>query len=416
MRAWLLAAGFAGIAAMLAGHHAAWATDAASTNAPRQILVMLHLPPPHYRPGIRYDNYEHAPGRAARRREAERLAHAYGLALESDWPMPILGVDCYVLRAPPGKAVADILRNLAHDPRAQWAQPVNTFHGLSETGSLSALQPSTRLWDLPELHAASTGRGVSIAVIDSGVDAAHPELAGRLAIDRDFVDDRDAVPAESHGTAVAGIIGARADAGDGIVGIAPQARLLALRACWETTAGKTLCSSFTLAKALQFAIGNGAEVINLSLGGPRDELLARLLDAAHKRGITTVAAVDPQMPDGGFPASHAGVLAVSDSAMPTLPLSVLPAPGRDIPATLPDGRFGFVSGTSFAAAQVSGLVALIRQLNPALTMASPSDWAVFPAGAPTAPGLVDACATLHREIPALDCGPPSTAQARHATR
>ena len=102
-------------------------------------------------------------------------------------------------------------------------------------------------------------------------------------IARNFVDARDAVP-EMHGTAVAGIIGARADNGDGDrrrgAGRAADgaARVLA-------TAGRRIaavCSSFTLAKALQFALDNDARVINLSLGGPRDRLLERLLEVAAR--------------------------------------------------------------------------------------------------------------------------------------
>ena len=106
----------------------------------------------------------------------------------------------------------------------------------------------------------------------------HPDLRGRIVVARNFVDARDAV-AELHGTAVAGIIGARADNGVGIVGVAPEAQLMALRACWQVPAdaNAAVCSSFTLAKALQFAIDNNARVINLSLGGPRDRLLERLV-------------------------------------------------------------------------------------------------------------------------------------------
>ena len=112
-----------------------------------------------------------------------------------------------------------------------------------------------------------------MAAIDSGVEVDHPDLRGRIVLARNFVDTREAV-AELHGTAVAGIIGARADNSVGIVGVAPDAQLMALRACWQRPADESaaVCSSFTLAKALQFAIDNGAKVINLSLGGPRDRL------------------------------------------------------------------------------------------------------------------------------------------------
>lgn len=373
-----------------------------------QVLVMLHLPPPHYRAAANYGSYENAPGHEARRRIADALARAHGLVLESDWPMPVLGVDCYVLSVPSTRNVADVVHDLTRDPRTQWAQPLNTFHGLDRPAeSLYALQPGASLWHLRELHTLSTGRGVRIAIVDSGVDAAHPALAGRLAEDRNFVDAADP-PAESHGTAIAGIIGAAASDNAQVIGIAPQARLLALRACWQVSAEQTLCNSFTLAKALQFAIQARADVINLSLGGPQDELLSRLLDAAHARGILTVAAVDPQAPDGGFPASHAGVLAVADA---TTAIPALMAPGRDIPAPAPGGGYAFVSGTSFAAAEVSGLAALVRQLAPTAAMANPAAWVTFPMSPPQSrAGMIDACATLRKATAGIAC---ASAQGTH---
>jgi subtilisin family serine protease len=176
--------------------------------------------------------------------------------------------------------------------------------------------PRRGFWHLDELHRVATGKNVRVAAIDSGAELDHPDLRGRIAIERNFVDAREAV-AELHGTAVAGIIAARAGNGVGIVGVAPEAQLMALRACWQSPAdaNATLCSTFTLAKALQFAIDNKARVINLSLGGPRDRLIERLVAAAVARGIVVVVAADPRIGDGGFPASLAGVLAVADEDM-----------------------------------------------------------------------------------------------------
>ncbi|MGH8124202.1 MAG: S8 family peptidase [Rudaea sp.] len=388
---------------------AAPGADAAAPADPAlQILVMLHLPAQHYRPGASYGgNYSDPPGRGARRRIAENLAHEYGLTLVSDWPMPAIGVDCYIMRVPAAQTLDDVVQRISKDRRAEWVQPMNLFHGLAEQqGLLYALQPSARLWHLDELHKVSTGRGVRIAIIDSGVDTAHPALAGRVAVEQNFVDARAHV-AESHGTAVAGIIGARADRGAGIVGIAPQAELMALRACWEQSNEQTLCSSFTLAKALQFAIRERAQVINMSLSGPQDKLLGRLLDVAIERDATVVGAVDPQAPDGGFPASHAGVLAVSDptdARARVTPGAILLAPADDVPAPAPGAKWNFVSGSSFAAAQVSGMVALMRELAPAMSMRQSPAWAQFPTGSHDGPaGAVDACGTLRRAAPALTC-------------
>jgi subtilisin family serine protease len=216
---------------------------------------------------------------------------------------------------------------------------------------------------------------MTVAVVDSGVDATHPELAGQLAARENFVDGQ-AYAAEPHGTAVAGIIVAHADNGIGIRGVAPAAHVLALRACSEQGPGGAHCDSFSLGKALNFAILHKPDIINLSLTGPPDRLLQRLVEAALGRGIRVVGAADPQSADGGFPASWPGVVAVTDRG------SVgLRAPGRDVPAPLPGARFGVVSGASYAAAQVSGLLALMGELRPGATIARAST-------------AVDACGSL----------------------
>src|SRR5439155_4417158 len=174
---------------------------------------------------------------------------------------------------------------------------------------------------------------------------------------------------ETQGTAVAGTTAARADDGIGIAGIAPEAKFLALRACWQaanTGDSAAYCSSFTLAKALQFALDENAQVINLSLGGPRDRLLERHLDTAVARGSTLVGAANPEVAKGGFPASHGGVLAVAGDDGHDVAGDILLAPGRDIPTTIAGQKWGFVTGSSFAAAHVTGLVALLRELAPDL--------------------------------------------------
>src|SRR6202000_172368 len=108
-------------------------------------------------------------------------------------------------------------------------------------------------------------------------------------------------------------VAARADNGIGIVGIAPEAQLYALRACWEVSASQTLCNSLSLAQALSFAVDRKADVINMSLSGPVDLLLGRLIDVALAHRQQVVAAVDARAAGGGFPAAHPGVIAVADA-------------------------------------------------------------------------------------------------------
>src|SRR6185369_156320 len=172
-------------------------------------------------------------------------------------------------------------------------------------------------------------------VVDSGVERAHPDLAGQVVAAENFVEGRP-YASERHGTGVAGVIGARADNGLGIAGVAPRATLMALRACWQESQSETLCTSLSLAKALNFAITHDASIVNFSLSGPKDRLLEMLIDTALSRGITVVAAADPASPDGGFPASHAGVWAVAAEGGGARTRALL-APGRDVPTTVPGG-------------------------------------------------------------------------------
>jgi subtilisin family serine protease len=282
------------------------------------------------------------------------------------------------------------------------------------------VQPAAKYWRVAELHKSSTGRGVRVAVIDSGVDSAHPDLAGQVQLNENFVDSAP-VRAEAHGTAVAGIIAAREGNGLGIAGIAPDARLMALRACWTDGAGATRCSSFTLAKALNFAVTNKARIINLSLSGPPDPLLAALIDVAGARGMAVIGAADPQRADGGFPASHPGVIAVAMASKGPGPPGSLLAPGADIPTTAPGARWDFVNGPSYAAAHVAGLAALIAQLQPAanaqqlrhaiLTIPSPDPprYTTVSPGPFTQAGNIDACASIMRITGECACSCPPIA-------
>jgi len=380
----------------------------------RRILVMVRIAPAHFRADGNYGGgYEAQAGRAARRRVASEIASAHGLVIESEWPMASLRVDCFLMKAPEGRPLKAVLEALAHDSRTAWAQPLYQFHSLAHNDALYSLQPSAAAWHLAELHTLATGRNVAVAQLDTGVELAHPDLTGQISVAENFVDS-SAFAAEPHGTAVAGIIAARADNGIGIAGIAPGARLMALRACWQADSA-AVCNSFTLAKAFQFALEHGAVVINMSLTGPQDKLLQLLLDAAMERGVTVVAAVDPGSADGGFPASYPGVIAVSTDGIAdnSDPAGTVAAPGKDVPTTLPVDRWGFVDGTSFAAAHVSGLIALMRQLRPSLSPAQTRELLqpgpVVRAGARQTAHGIDACAVITRVAGNCPCSCAATA-------
>lgn len=375
---------------------AATAAPMAAVDAAQQVLVLVRLPPDHYRPGADYGGgYADDLSRQTQRRLARRIAQAHGLTLVDDWPMPLIGLDCFVMAAPGGApGVEQATAALARDPGVAWTQPMHLYHAQGHGGGaalgrgdpLFAAEPAAREWRLAELHKLATGRRVSVAVIDSQVEAKHPDLAGQVATSADFTLQR-ASGGERHGTGVAGVIAAKEGNGLGMAGVAPGARLLALRACWEEgRAADTVCDSVSLAKALHFAIERRAQVINLSLAGPPDMLLGRLLDVALARGVTVVAAYDPHLPGGGFPASHAGVIRVADESLASVQPGVYSAPGRDVPTTQPGGRWSLVDGSSYAAAHVSGLVALLRERRSASAITLVSS---RPGG-----GAIDACASL----------------------
>lgn len=355
--------------------------------AGRSLLLTLRLPEPHYRPDMAYGNGYAAAGRASRQRLARSLADAEGLVVRDRWPMPALGVDCFVLDARDAATASRALQRLGRDPRVESVQPMHWFHAMSGD-PLLPVQPVTRRWHLEQLHRHASGRGVLVAVIDSGVALHHPDLRGQVVAARNFVGAGGMV-AEAHGTQVAGVIAARAGNGVGMAGVAPDARLLALRACWQQRGeAVATCSSFTLARALQSAIDARPQVVNLSLAGPRDVLLGRLLDVALQRGIAVVAAAGSS---GDFPASHPGVLAVSSAEAPVP--GTWRAPGRGIPAPAPDGGWTMVQGPSFAAAEVSGLLAALRERVPRPSLQRVRAALGDPDGRPRE---IDACATLAR--------------------
>ena len=376
----------------------------------RQILVMVNHPPDHYRVNGAYGGgYGDEAARSERERLARRIAGRHGFALVDAWPMPMIGLDCFVMVVPAGLTTAQAIDQVSHDAEVAWAEPVQKFSGQSASATpndpLFAAEPAARQWHLADLHRIATGRGVKVAVVDSGVDAHHPDLAGQLALRLSFVSGRaDAV--EQHGTSVAGIIAAKANNGVGIAGIAPGAKIVALRACWQENGAiaSTVCDSFSLAKALYFAIHEKTDVINLSLSGPDDRLLRELLKVAASNGLTVVTAFDPRRPNGGFPADAPGVIAVSDGPVAATGTRVYIAPGREVPTTEPGGRWFLVNGSSFAAAHVSGLVALVEQRQRSGPVRLVADRG----------GPVDACATLLRVVVDCDCpcGPLRAATSR----
>ena len=222
---------------------------------------------------------------------------------------------------------------------------------------------------LPEAHTLAHGANVTVAVIDSGIDARHPELAGAIADSFDALGSKEGP--HVHGTGVAGAIVAHAR----LMGSAPAARILAIRAFGNAPKGAE-STTFVVLKGLDYAAGHGARIINMSFAGPKDPLIERGIAAVAARGILMVAAsgnAGPKSPPL-YPAANANVIAVSatDAQDKLFAASnrgayiAVAAPGVDIFLPAPDEKYQMTSGTSFSAAYVSGLAALMLERNPAL--------------------------------------------------
>lgn len=298
------------------------------------------------------------------RQAIDALKRTHGLTEVVAWPIQALRLHCAVLELPAGVERDEVVRALSRDPRFEIVQPLQSFDGLARSEPVYNDPYAPLQWGLAEIEAAqahlgSRGQGVSVAIIDTGVDASHPDLQGRVASARNLVD-RDAAQfgRDRHGTEVAGVIAAVANNRLGIVGIAPEATLRVYKACWQHEGGGARCNSFTLAQALAAGLDEGAQVINLSLAGPPDELLGRLVKHAIAQGRIVVGAVPADGSLDGFPLAVAGVIAVDSMGRPERS-GVLKAPGRDILTLAPGGHYDFSSGSSLAAAHVSGVVALL---------------------------------------------------------
>jgi subtilisin family serine protease len=224
--------------------------------------------------------------------------------------------------------------------------------------------------DVAEAQRWATGKSVKVAVIDTGIATQHPELKPRITGIRNFVDrDARTFNSDIHGTAIAGVIAASSHNGVGLIGVAPEADVLGFKACWQNNAmdPKARCSTFTLAKAVNFAIDQEVDIINLSLGGPPDPLLTRLVNKALERNIIVIGAVSPEYP-GGFPAGVDGVIAVTNRDTPEVDAQqMVNAPGNQVLSTKPQHEYDFYSGSSLSAAHIAGLAALIRQRKPHLS-------------------------------------------------
>ncbi|MDG4793335.1 type VII secretion-associated serine protease mycosin [Micromonospora sp. WMMD1082] len=228
---------------------------------------------------------------------------------------------------------------------------------------------------MTKVHGITQGEGVTVAVIDTGVDP-HPDLRSNLLPGIDLLaGDARAGHQDTtgHGTGMAGIIAAHGQTGDtGALGIAPRAKIVPVRCFDADTEGEL----DLLAAAVEYSVGEGADVISISAGGGLSSRLLRALDAARSSNVIVVAAAGNRPADSSvpYPAAADGVVAVGgvDDGGKLAAISVsgssidLVAPAVDIYSTSIRGKYRKGTGTSGAAAIVAGAVALIRAKYPYL--------------------------------------------------
>ncbi len=303
---------------------------------------------------------------------AEALAKKNRLRLLGSQSLPLIGTTMYRSRIIGKRSVATVVAALQADPRLSGIQP-NYLYSLQadHTGTLSEAQYVVPKMHLTEAHAISTGGSALVAVIDFGIDQSHPEIAN--AVKESFDGDAENRDTGVHGTAVAGIIAAHAE----LTGVAPQAHVLAVRAFFGKDAKAVARgTTYDIRAGIEWAEQHGARIVNMSFAGPQDPALSReLADGAH-RGKIFIAPVgnEGRTAKPLYPAADENVIAVTATdrsnaifkdANPC-PATCVAAPGVDVLVAEPGDAYGFLSGTSMAAAHVSGVVALLLDAKPDL--------------------------------------------------
>jgi hypothetical protein len=247
-----------------------------------------------------------------------------------------------------------------------FAQPNYIFRTMAEP--MSDKQNIYRILNLKKVHEYVKGKGVMVAIIDTGVDAQHRDLKDRVVSSENLL--KEPYTAEVHGTAVAGIIGASINE-FGIEGVAPEAEILALRACRQVSEQypDAECYTTSVARAIDRAIERKAKVVNMSFGSiASDKMILKLIEEGSKRGIIFVAPVGnmPNQKELTFPASHPLVVAVAGTDERGNPYpnpeiaskARVSAPAMNVLTTTPGDKHNFLNGTSLSSATIAGILTL----------------------------------------------------------
>lgn len=276
------------------------------------------------------------------------------------------------------------LQGLAHNPNIAYVEPDAEAHIMDHLSTDNILEYNNS-WGVDHIRADSvhpynTGDGIKVCVIDTGINSAHPDLDGNYLTGIDYVNDDDNPTDDNgHGTHVSGTIAAELD-GAGVVGVAPKADLIVVKALNSAGSG----SWSDIIAGIKWCANNGAKVISMSLGGSSGlTALKDAVDTAYAKNILVVAAAGNSGNKAGkndsviYPARYDSVIAVAAtdsynkraSWSSTGPKVEISAPGVSVKSTgLGDGyTTSTKSGTSMATPHVSGVAALIWKSNPNLS-------------------------------------------------
>jgi subtilisin family serine protease len=304
--------------------------------------------------------------------QADELARRHGLARLESQNFPLIDATIGLFRVTGRRTVEAVSRELATETSVRLVQPNFRYVLQEQKTALIEGDPAQYALvklRLPQAHTLARGANVTVAVIDSGIDVKHPELANAIADSFDALGSKQGP--HIHGTGIAGAIVSHAR----LMGSAPAARILAIRAFAGAPNGAE-STSFVVLKGLDYAAAHGAQIVNMSFVGPKDALIERGIAATAARGIVMVAAAGNAGPKSPplYPAANTNVIAVTatDAQDKLFEASnrgshiAISAPGVDIFLPAPDEKYQMTSGTSFSAAYISGLAALMLERNPAL--------------------------------------------------
>lgn len=265
------------------------------------------------------------------------------------------------------ETVEELLESFENNPDVAAVEP-NYIYTTMDTPNDPELNRQWA-WDVTQAYDAwDITRGSSnvvVAVIDTGIQLDHPDLDDKLVSGYDFVGN-DSTPDDGngHGTHVAGTIAAETDNGVGGAGFCPECQLMPVRALNNSGSG----SLADIARAITYAADNGADIINMSLGGAGSSTLQRAIDYAWDKGVfLTCAAGNSGRNSRYYPAGYDNCFAVASTTTSDQRSSFsnygtwvdIAAPGSSIYSTYRDSRYGNLSGTSMATPHVAGLAGLL---------------------------------------------------------